>query len=75
MKKLIITILATLLILSLVGCAGTNETADPEFSASDTDTSADTSDNEKDSNIPEFNYTGICINMIIHIMITKAVIY
>jgi uncharacterized lipoprotein NlpE involved in copper resistance len=58
MKKLIITILATLLILSLVGCAGTNETADPEFSASDTDTSADTSDNEKDSNIPEFNYTG-----------------
>ena len=58
MKKLIITILATLLILSLVGCAGTNETADPEFSACDTDTSADTSDNEKDSNIPEFNYTG-----------------
>jgi len=46
MKKLTITILATLLILSLVGCAGTNE-VDPDVSASDTDISADASTAEE----------------------------
>jgi hypothetical protein len=49
MKKLIITILATLLILSLVGCAGTNETADPEVGISNPDASADTSTSDIDN--------------------------
>lgn len=55
MKKSTIIILATLLILSLVGCAGANETADPDISTSDTGTDKDgVNDNVPGTNVPVY---------------------
>lgn len=59
MKKLTIIILATLLILSLVGCAGANETADLDVSTNDTDTRVDSSTSDTDKDGAKQSYDNV----------------